>query len=143
MLRIDEVTPQQVELAPKPLVPGVLYVSEKYRLAIHLCCCGCGEKVVTPLSPAEWKLQLYGGMATLQPSIGNATPCRSHYWIRDNRVVWARRMTREQIAYVQERDRDSLETMHASRHGTKKPESLTVWIGSVVRAVWDWLQHKR
>ncbi len=57
---------QLMELAPKELIPGVLYVSLKYKLALHLCCCGCGEKVVTPLSPAEWHLRLADGKARIQ-----------------------------------------------------------------------------
>jgi len=142
-MRIDEVTPQQVELAPKPLVPGMLYVSQKYRVAIHLCCCGCGEKVVTPLSPAEWQLQLRGGIATLQPSIGNATHCRSHYWIRQNRVIWMPRMTSEQIAFVQERDRARLATMYARRHHGERTRLLAQRIDAAFRSVWDWLQGRR
>lgn len=142
-MRIDAVTPQQVELAPKPLVAGVLYVSDKYRVAIHLCCCGCGEKVVTPLSPVEWQLQLHGSIATLHPSIGNATPCRSHYWIRQNRVVWVPRMTSKQIEYVQKRDRASLEMMYArSRHGSSQ-RSLAERLCAAFKSVWDWLQGKR
>ncbi|MDH2356437.1 DUF6527 family protein [Bradyrhizobium sp. SSUT112] len=23
---------------------------------MHLCCCGCGREVVTPLTPAQWRL---------------------------------------------------------------------------------------
>jgi hypothetical protein len=132
-----------VELAPKTLVPGVLYVSEKYRVAIHLCCCGCGEKVVTPLSPAEWQLQLHGGIATLQPSVGNGTTCRSHYWIRRSRVEWVPRMTSEQIAYARRRDRASLDAMYASRRDTRKQRSLQQQIGSAIRAAWKWLQGRQ
>lgn len=140
---IDAVTPQQVELAPNPLIPGVLYISEKYRVAIHLCCCGCGEKVVTPLSPAEWQLQLKGGVATLQPSIGNASPCRSHYWIRQNRVVRAPRMTTKEIKHVQKRDRASLEAMHARRHHGGESHSLAQAVRAAFKSAWDWLQGRR
>ena len=43
-----------VEFIPKTLEPGVLYVSEEFEAAVHLCACGCGLKVSTPLSPTEW-----------------------------------------------------------------------------------------
>jgi hypothetical protein len=34
----------------------------------------------------------------LHPSIGNwSFPCQSHYWIRNNRVEWAPKWSREQI----------------------------------------------
>jgi len=103
------VIPQYVELMPGQLEDGVLYISEKYGTAIHKCCCGCGQKVVTPLSPAKWQLRRSGEAVTLYPSIGNWNfPCQSHYWIRRNRVEWAGLMTEQQIRRVQEYDkRDS------------------------------------
>ncbi|WP_373282870.1 DUF6527 family protein [Leeia aquatica] len=36
-----------------------------------MCCCGCGEKVITPLNPAKWHLLKEGGTVSLSPSIGN------------------------------------------------------------------------
>ncbi|WP_155740012.1 DUF6527 family protein [Pandoraea pnomenusa] len=105
-MRIEAVKPQFVEFVPKVLEPGVLYISEKYKTASHLCACGCGEKVVTPLSPVEWHIRNEGGLVSLHPSIGNWNyACRSHYWIRRNRVAWSGGMTQQQIARVQARDR--------------------------------------
>jgi hypothetical protein len=103
------ITPQFVELIPDQLQDGILYISEKYCTAIHKCCCGCGQKVVTPLSPAKWQLRRHGDAITLHPSIGNWNfPCRSHYWIRRNQIEWARLISEKQIRLVQERDqRDS------------------------------------
>lgn len=140
-MRIDRITVQQVHLAPKPLEPSVLYVSEKYRVAMHLCCCGCGEKVVTPLSPAEWQLELIDGVATLEPSIGNASACRSHYWIRRNRVEWAPKMTSAHIAYVQERDRESLAAMYESKRQRSGTTTLLNKIRSVFQSLWDWIRR--
>ena len=48
----------------------MLYVSLKYNTAIHKCICGCGERVVTPLSNRDW-VMIYDGFITLWPSIGN------------------------------------------------------------------------
>jgi hypothetical protein len=103
------ITPQFVELIPDQLQDGILYISEKYCTAIHKCCCGCGQKVVSPLSPAKWQLRRHGDAITLHPSIGNWNfPCRSHYWIRRNQIEWARLISEKQIRLVQERDqRDS------------------------------------
>lgn len=112
-MRIDHLTPEIVKLAPKALQSGVLYISPKYKTALHLCCCGCGEKVVTPLSSAEWRVQLVDGKATLHPSIGNwSMACKSHYWIRGNRVQWAGHITPRQIKAVHQRDTADLESMH-------------------------------
>lgn len=115
-MRIERIAPQLVELAPSSLEPGVLYISRKYQLALHLCCCGCGEKVVTPLSPAEWRLRLVKGAATLSPSIGNwSMACRSHYWIRDNRVVWSGPLSQRAINAVHRRDHGAIDAMHRAR----------------------------
>lgn len=79
-----------VDSVPEPPEAGVLYISLKYETAIHLCACGCGTKVVTPLSVDEWIVILDGENASLFPSIGNwSFDCRSHYWIRHGNVVWA------------------------------------------------------
>jgi hypothetical protein len=74
---------------PKELNQGVLYISMEYSLIMHLCACGCGEKVATPLSPEDWKLYYDGESVSLSPSIGNWDfPCESHYWIRKNKVMF-------------------------------------------------------
>jgi hypothetical protein len=78
-----------IKNAPDTLEDGVVYVSIEYASVIHKCCCGCGEEVVTPLAPKEWKLTYDGESITLYPSIGNwKFKCRSHYLIINNRVVW-------------------------------------------------------
>jgi hypothetical protein len=79
-----------VELMPESLEPETLYVSTRFALVSHRCACGCGEEVVTPLSPSEWHLIYDGETISLYPSIGNWNfPCRSHYWIVQNGVRWA------------------------------------------------------
>ncbi len=80
---------ERVEFMPADLAPGVLYVSEEYGVAGHLCACGCGNKVIVPLGPAEWTFHENGGRPTLRPSIGNwQLPCRSHYVISNGRIEW-------------------------------------------------------
>jgi hypothetical protein len=44
-----------VRNAPRELEPGVLYISMEYATAVHSCCCGCGERVVTPFTPTDWR----------------------------------------------------------------------------------------
>jgi len=39
-----------VDAVPAAREEGKLYISLKYRTAIHSCLCGCGMKVVTPLT---------------------------------------------------------------------------------------------
>jgi len=146
-MRINETTPQVVELAPKELRPGILYVSYKYKLALHLCCCGCGEKVVTPLTPAEWQLRLTNGVATLHPSIGNwSMKCKSHYWIRNNKVIWAGEMSNRQIAAIHRRDKAAIDAMCLANKQQRQtmdvpetPSSQPLTVAQLLAKVWNWL----
>lgn len=91
---------------PDRLEPGVLYVSIEYGSAAHSCACGCGEEVVTPLTPTDWNITYDGETVTLHPSVGSWTlPCRSHYVIRRGKVIEAPSWTEEQIAAERRRDR--------------------------------------
>ncbi len=93
----------------KELDPGVLYVSEKFYTAAHLCACGCGSKVRTPLGETEWTFTDDLNGPTLYPSIGNwQLRCRSHYWIRNGLVEWAPQWSDEEIRkgrYLEEEKR--------------------------------------
>ena len=94
-----EIKLQRVYYMPKELKPGVLYVSEEYATAAHLCPCGCNSKIRTPLGPTDWTFEETDFGPTLWPSIGNwQRPCQSHYWIIRGQVKWADKWTPEQIA---------------------------------------------
>ncbi len=81
-----------VDYIPDAIKEGTVYVCVPFATVVHRCCCGCGNEVVTPLSPTDWKLIFDGQSISLDPSVGNwSFPCQSHYWIRRNKVVWARR----------------------------------------------------
>ncbi|HEX7708319.1 MAG TPA: DUF6527 family protein [Thermoanaerobaculia bacterium] len=87
-----------VDFLPEHLEEGTLYVSMEYATAAHKCACGCGNDVITPLSPTDWKLTFDGRTISLYPSIGNwSFPCQSHYWITNDRITWDWRWTREEI----------------------------------------------
>lgn len=87
-----------VEYIPKILEDGTIYVSIAFGTVVHKCCCGCGNEVITPLSPTDWELTFDGHSISLYPSIGNwSFPCQSHYWIKRNRVKWAPRWSQKQI----------------------------------------------
>lgn len=95
-----------VEYIPNETEEGTLYVSMVYATATHKCCCGCGQEVVTPLSPTDWSLTFDGQSLSLDPSIGNwSFRCQSHYWIRNSRVRWADRWSEQEIAAGRTRDR--------------------------------------
>lgn len=91
-----------IEFIPKELEEGVFYISRRFNTASHLCCCGCGEKVVTPLNPAKWRLTDHGRTFSLAPSIGlGMLSCQSHYWIRQSGIDWFPRMTANQTRRAQ------------------------------------------
>jgi hypothetical protein len=77
-----------VEFVPDILEDGVLYISVLHCSAIHKCVCGCGNEVVTPITPTDWQLSFNGKTVSLKPSIGNwQFECRSHYWITNNVIL--------------------------------------------------------
>jgi hypothetical protein len=91
-------TLQHVLFMPDDLELGVLYVSEKYRTAHHLCACGCGARIRTPLGPTEWSFEDAKTGPSLSPSVGNwQQECQSHYWIQEGRVEWAPKWSQKQI----------------------------------------------
>ena len=112
-----------VEFIPRELEANTIYVSILYATAIHNCCCGCGNRVVTPISPADWKLIFDGRSISLDPSIGNwSFPCRSHYWIRNNRVVWSAQWSDEEIAAIRKKDARA-SAAYFNRTNTQKAEN--------------------
>ena len=111
----------RVHYMPKTLAPGVLYVSEEFGAAAHLCACGCGAKVRTPLGPTAWSLEeSRSGVPTLRPSVGNwQLPCRSHYLINNGEVVWAESWSSEKISTgrrAEEERRSAYYDAHNQQH---------------------------
>lgn len=99
------IRPEFVEFIPDKVEKGVLYISTRYATATHKCACGCGEIVVTPIRPTDWTLTWNGETVTLNPSIGNwSLPCRSHYWIVENRIVWARKWSNLEVEASRAKD---------------------------------------
>jgi hypothetical protein len=115
-MKRDSLEPEFVEAVPTVLQEGKLYISIRYRTSVHLCACGCGNKVVTPIKPAKWHLTYDGATVSLSPSVGNwQFPCRSHYVIRHNKVDWARPWSDEQVRAGRERDALALRDYYARR----------------------------
>src|SRR5215470_3389983 len=103
-----------VEYIPDDLKERTLYISISYATAVHRCCCGCGREVVTPLSPTGWQLIFDGKTVSLYPSIGSwSLPCQSHYFITKNKVVWAPKWTKKQIARSRAREAGAREKYDA------------------------------
>lgn len=88
---MKEIIHKFVEFIPEYIEESTLYISIEYCTAIHKCVCGCGNEVVTPLSPTDWELVFDGKTVSLSPSIGNWNfECKSHYFITKNKIRHAR-----------------------------------------------------
>jgi hypothetical protein len=121
---------RRVHYMPKDLKPGILYVSEEFEIAIHLCACGCGSKIKTPLGVTEWSVRETNSGPTLRPSVGNwQEACQSHYWISSGEVEWAAKWTPEEIAAGR---RHEQERRHAHYNAIERKR------GGVVRRSWRW-----
>lgn len=136
MTKIETIASRRVEFMPKQLEPGILYISEKYGTAAHLCACGCGAKVRTPLGPTEWTVTDTPNGPSLWPSIGNwQEACQSHYVIEAGRIIWCDKWTPEQIRagrHAEEARRAAYyEAMYA-----KQPH----WLARVWRRLLAWLK---
>lgn len=109
---------------PEVLERGRLYVSLEHATALHLCPCGCGSEIVTPLGPTDWRL-IFDGKISLSPSIGNwALSCRSHYWITREQVEWAGAWDDERIDRGRERDRHAKESFYSEPDQVSKPVAV-------------------
>ena len=84
------------------LEDGVLYVvdgdhQDREHIIEYNCPCGCKKAVMIPFYRAgkkkeevpSWAYFETDGKVTLSPSIySTGWPCKSHYFIRENRVEW-------------------------------------------------------
>ena len=97
-MKLRQIAPEFVDEIPRELDPGTLYVCCRYRAVKHLCACGCGVVINTPLHPTGWTLICNGVSVSLWPSIGNwSEKCQSHYYIRNNTIHWTSKWSRHKI----------------------------------------------
>jgi hypothetical protein len=131
-MKLSTIKLQRVEFMPKQLEPGILYVSEKFETAAHLCACGCGAKIRTPIGPTEWAVTETPSGPSMWPSVGNwQQACQSHYVIQGGKIVWAPKWTPEQIAagrlHEQERRTAHYDALYANE--------------SWIKRIWQWLKN--
>ncbi|MDO6719709.1 DUF6527 family protein [Psychrosphaera sp. 1_MG-2023] len=86
-----------VDELPFNLRKGVVYVigdEEFQAVASFHCPCGCGKVIDLNLLPASnkprWTICTPHGKPTLSPSIWRKVGCKSHFFIRNGKVVWAK-----------------------------------------------------
>ncbi|WP_444451423.1 DUF6527 family protein (plasmid) [Rhodobacter capsulatus] len=119
---------------PKFLEAGFLYVSEEFHTAAHLCACGCGQKVRTPLGPTEWTVRADSHGPTLRPSVGNwQLRCKSHYLITNGSVQWSNQWTEKQIHAGRQRE----QARRSAYYDARKPK--VSWWRLLLDYVRNWL----
>lgn len=140
-----------VRNVPRELEPGILYISMDYATAVHSCCCGCGDRVVTPFTPTDWRMTFDGESISLHPSVGNWNQkCRSHYVIQRSRVLEAGPWSQAQIETERRRDKNAKASYYSAEHAARLqateptvPDRLnTAWN---FRSIWSrfkaWFSH--
>ena len=124
---------QRVKFMPRELESGVLYYAEEFGAAAHLCACGCGAKIRTPIDENEWSLSEGPRGPTLSPSVGNwQKPCRSHYFIRDGAVIWCRQWTKAEIEHGRLAEQRRRVVHHERKYPIKKRRSFWEWVRSIL-----------
>lgn len=134
-------THEFVEFIPDELKQCTVYISIRFATVSHLCCCGCGNKVVTPLRPTDWRLIFDGKTVSLDPSIGNwSFPCRSHYWITHNRVRWAPQWSQERIEAGRAHDQLAKDNYFGRVGAAETDTNLTKPSGMEKASIWTRLR---
>jgi hypothetical protein len=144
MMRYNKLEHRFVQYIPDELEPSVLYVSMEYATAAHSCCCGCGLQVITPFTPTDWKLTFDGETVSLWPSIGNWNfPCRSHYIIRNSRILGAEPWEEKEIQGNRRTDKRR-EKKHFEEKGKCEERAVETPLtpGAENLGLWDRLKKK-
>jgi hypothetical protein len=125
---------RRVHYMPKNPQPGILYFSKEFDIAIHLCACGCGSKIKTPIGVTEWSITETESGPTLRPSVGNwQEACQSHYLITRGEVVWAEKWTPEEIVVGRRHEQIRRDHYFAARDRER---------GSVLSLLWRWIKKR-
>ncbi|WP_437395449.1 DUF6527 family protein [Flagellimonas lutimaris] len=100
------IVPNFVDRIPSKLEEGIIYISVSVNTAIHLCPCGCKTEIVTPIDPSEWNFTYDGETISFSPSVGVwGAKCKSHYWIKRNKIEWSRTYSNSEIEEVRIQER--------------------------------------
>lgn len=147
-MKLHEITPEFVEEIPRKLDRGKLYVCCRYRAVTHLCACGCGVEINTPLHPTGWTLRYDGVSVSLSPSVGNwSEKCQSHYWITNNQVRWSRMWPRQKIWQTRRARDTELEQYFDTdpQTGHSVPTRLPFYksVRDRLTRLWNWILRRQ
>ena len=126
---INRIILLKVKYIPKDFELGKLYFSKKYGVAGHLCPCGCGNRIITPIDETEWSITIKKGRPTLYPSIGNwQLSCKSHYWITNGEIKWSYKWTDEQIMAGQQAEEERKKSYYNNLEHNRNKQSTFKYI---------------
>ena len=66
--------------------------TNEFWYALLKCPCGCNEKIMLNLMEDAkpcWKIHLVDDNLTITPSIWRTKNCESHFFLRNNKIVWS------------------------------------------------------
>lgn len=67
-------------------------IDEDYWYALFKCPCGCGDTIMLNLiqdCKPSWEIHFDKKRFSIYPSIWRTKKCRSHFWLKNGKVVWA------------------------------------------------------
>lgn len=133
-MRYNSLSLRLVDEMPATLEPGILFVSKRFKVAGHLCACGCGNKVVVRLGDPGYTFTERSSRPTLRPSIGSwQLDCRSHYFITDGQIDWREGWSDWEVQAGREAENDRLEE-HYRRQAERRRRPLA--------RLWAWLLRR-
>ena len=77
-------------MIPNILLKETFYITKKYSGISYLCPCNCGVETWIPTGSQkyDWELDIKESKVFISPSVLHKTPCKSHYYIKENKIVW-------------------------------------------------------
>jgi hypothetical protein len=85
-----------VEDVPDELKPDILYIISNdnfYWQVAMLCPCGCKKNLHLNLikgNHPKWRFEIdKKKRISLHPSINRTVGCKSHFWVRKGKIIWA------------------------------------------------------
>ena len=112
---------------------GELWISHKHRTVNLRCPCSCGELTVLSLHPSRWHVYFDGKSVSLKGptggSIWTSSDCGSHYFIRNNEVVWSYSIDPGRRADYEDAERARM------LGSTRSRQTLSSWLGRLWRGL--------
>ncbi|MGY5352002.1 DUF6527 family protein [Wenyingzhuangia sp. IMCC45533] len=89
---------EYVKQSPEFLKDNIVYVEcnidkFEYWYVVFKCPCGCKEQIVLNLFKdvkPNWDLKKDKKYFSIYPSVFRTVNCKSHFWMKKNKIVWCK-----------------------------------------------------